>query len=265
MDAGHFSGLNNQTILFNGITATETEYNYEFVDWHYHDTPHFALTIHGDFREGTRKETYEGSSDSLLFHNWQEPHYNVKPAGITRGFQLELSHNWCQKFELDLDKLPLSANITNPNVKLLFYNIFKEAKRPDDSSNLTIDALLLQTFASLREVETVKHSTTPRWVKQIDEILHERYEQPISLQNLADELHLHWAHLSRDFPRYFHCNFSQYLRKIKVEKSLALLRKRELSLAEIALACGFSDQSHFTRCCKEFTGITPKAFRKLSQ
>ncbi|NJM53248.1 MAG: helix-turn-helix transcriptional regulator [Blastocatellia bacterium] len=74
---------------------------------------------------------------------------------------------------------------------------------------------------------------------------------------------VHWVHLSRDFPRYFRCNFSEYVRKIRVEKSLNLLRNQQLALTEIALICGFADQSHFIRSFKQFHGITPKKFRQI--
>jgi AraC-like DNA-binding protein len=128
---------------------------------------------------------------------------------------------------------------------------------------LTVDALLLEAFDTMRGIERAAVPARPRWVDKIDEILHENFEQPLSLLEISAELGIHWAHLSRDFPKYFHCNFSQYARKIKVERSLNLLRKKTLSLADIACVCGFADQSHFIRCFKQYTGVTPKDFRRI--
>ena len=262
---GQFFGNTHQAISFDGITATETEYNYQFVDWHYHENPYFSFTTQGHCRHINKRETFDCSPDSLLFHNCHEPHYNTKSSGLSRGFQIELSHDWCKKFEVDLDHLPGSVRITSPNAKLLFYNIYKEAKLSDDTSNLTIDALLLETFETIRGVEKFSAPGTPRWVKKIDEILHENFDHTLSLQKVSEELGLHFVHLSRDFPRYFRCNFSQYVRKIKVEKALGLLRNQKLSMTDIAFACGFADQSHFIRCFKEFTGLTPNDFRHLTR
>ncbi|HYE73016.1 MAG TPA: AraC family transcriptional regulator [Blastocatellia bacterium] len=261
---GQFYGETNQTLELDGLTITDTEYSYEFADWHYHENPHFALITRGDILEGTRKGTYECPVDTLLFHNRQEPHYNIKPKGTTRGFQLEIDEQWSRKFELNLDALPGIARITQPIIRLPFYNIYKEAKLFDDASRITIDALLIEIFAALQGLSSSRATTMPAWVKRVDEILHDNFAHPPSLQELSQELNLHWAHLSREFPRYFHCNFGEYVRKIRVEKSLVLLRNKNLSLTEIALACGFADQSHFIRCFKAFCGITPKAFRKIS-
>lgn len=254
---------------FDELTVTETECDYEVVDWHYHENPYFSFVTFGGFSESTRHETYSCPTGTLLFHNARQPHSNVKPPGISRCFQLEMNEQWFDKFEIDLFQLPSDMKITHPGVKLLFYNIYKESKLADDTSNLTVDALLLETFDTMRggsDGRGTTHSLTgtkPRWVKKIDEIMHENFAQPLSLQALSNELNLHFVHLSRAFPRYFHCNFSQYVRKIKVEKSLNLLRRQNLSLTEIAFSCGFADQSHFIRCFKEFNGITPKEFRRI--
>ncbi len=248
----------------NGLTLTDTEYSAAFVDWHYHENPHFTLITRGNVLQGTRRETYECSANTLLFHNRQEPHYSAKPAGLTRGFQMEIHPQWSQSFEARLDALPNCAKLAHPGLKLLFFNIYKEAKLPDGVSGLTIDALVLEMFSLMCGIETKTRGNRPNWVKKADELLHDQFDQPLSLQALAQELDLHWAHLSREFPRYFHCNFGDYVRKIRLEKSLALLRNKSLSLTDIAQRCGFADQSHFNRCFKEFSGVTPKTFRKIS-
>ncbi|MCU0238892.1 MAG: AraC family transcriptional regulator [Pyrinomonadaceae bacterium] len=260
---GKFRGNTFQTISFEGVTATETDYDYKFIDWHYHENPYFSLNILGTCIENNKRESFECLPGSLLFHNCHEPHFNTKKDSLTRGFQIEVSQDWCKKFEIDLDKLPKSQIIPHPNVKLSFYNIYKESKLSDTSSNLSVDAMLLQIFETMQSIESSKFSIKPSWVKKIDEILHDNFDQPLSLQQLSTELNVHWVHLSRDFPRYFRCNFSEYVRKIRVEKSLYLLKNNNLSLTEIALICGFADQSHFIRSFKSFHGITPKKFRQI--
>jgi AraC-like DNA-binding protein len=54
----------------------------------------------------------------------------------------------------------------------------------------------------------------------------------------------------------------RWLRQHRVEVAKGLLRGSTLTLAEIAYACGFSDQSHFTRIFLSFTGFAPGAWRR---
>jgi AraC family transcriptional regulator len=261
---GQFTGDTFRSISFDGITASETEYDYRFIDWHYHDNPYFSLITLGNCREINRRGTFECSPDTVLFHNHHDPHSSIKSDGsVSRHFQLEMSTDWCRKLEIDPDRLPASAHISNTKIKLLFYGIYRETKLFDDSSSLVIDSLLLQAFDAMHGVEKSLASTRPRWVNKIDEILRDNFDGKHSLRELSDQLDLHPGHLSRDFSRYFRCGFSEYIRRIKVEKALTMLRDKKLSLAEIAATCGFADQSHFNRCFKEFVSVTPRAYRKL--
>jgi AraC family transcriptional regulator len=263
LQTGQFFGETNRTFLLDDVTLTDTEYTVENVDWHYHENPYFTFILAGNILEGSKKETHNCSAGTLLFHNWQEPHYNIKPEGYTRGFQLETKTAWFESFDFDLNDLPSYTNITNPQIKLLFHNIYKETKLFGKESNLAIEALLTEVIQNLGSSQKFEERKSPAWVKKINEILHENFTETLSLKDLANELNLHPIYLCRTFPKFFRCSFGEYVRKIKVEKSLILLRNRNLSLTEISFACGFADQSHFIRCFKIFMGISPKEYRNL--
>ena len=109
----------------------------------------------------------------------------------------------------------------------------------------------------------IETDTKPRWVSQIKEILFYEFSDRLTLGYLSDTLGIHPVHLSRDFSKYFHCNLGEYIRKLKIQKSYTLLSNKQLTLTEIAYNCGFSDQSHFSRCFKSEAGISPKSYRKL--
>jgi AraC family transcriptional regulator len=260
---GHFFGHTTRKLALDGLTVTDTEYSYEFINWHFHEHSHFELTLRGTTNVGGRKGKIPYGADTLLFHNRQEPHYNVKSAGLTRGFQLEISDEWLRRFDLDESRLPDSSFISHPGVKLLFYTLFKETKLADDASPLAVAALTVDIFTALNRGIVRPERGRPGWVAKIEGRLRDDLTAPPTLQELSKELNLHWAHLSREFPRHFNCTFGAYVRRIRVEKSLSLLHDSNLSLTEIAAAGGFSDQSHFIRCFREFFGLAPKEFRKL--
>jgi len=48
----------------------------------------------------------------------------------------------------------------------------------------------------------------------------------------------------------------------RVSLAKSLLRQGKMTLAQIALACGFSDQSHFTQCFSAWTGLSPGVWRR---
>ena len=85
----------------------------------------------------------------------------------------------------------------------------------------------------------------------------------MTLKEISESLHVHPSYLSREFSKYFdNLSFGDYIRKLRIEKSIQLLKEPQYSLAEIAYLTGFSDQSHFNRTFKLHVGKTPAVFRK---
>lgn len=263
LKTGQFFGQTNRTIQLEGVTLTDTEYTHEKVDWHYHENAYFTFILAGCVIEGNKKETYNCTPGSLLFHNWQESHYNIKPRGFTRGFHIELEHKWFQTLDIDLRSLQGSINLKHPDLRILMFNIFKESIINDSCSTLSIQALLAMLLSRMALTKEASSGKTPVWVPALREMLHDTPPENWSLGALADNLGIHPVHLSRDFKKYFGCTLGEYIRRIKVQQSLSLLLDKDLSLTEIALAAGFADQSHFIRCFKAVNGLKPSHYRNI--
>lgn len=260
---GQFYGQTTETIHLDGITLTDTAYTHDRVDWHYHENPYFTFILQGNLIEGNKRELYHCPAGTILFHNWQEPHYNIKPPGFTRGFHIELEPKWANHYAFDLARLQGNILVANPNTKLLLCQLFKESKLNDNASELSIQGLLLQTLTEMQQNEEIALKSPPPWVKKASELLHDQYTENISLTQLSQATGVHPVHLSRDFSRYFQCSFGTYLRKIKIARSLPLIANQQATLTHISFECGFADQSHFIRCFKEIMGISPLAYRRM--
>ena len=260
---GEFYGQTNKIIDLNDITLTDTVYTHDKVDWHYHENAYFTFILEGNVIEGNKKEKYNCSAGSLLFHNWQEPHYNIKPEGFTRGFHIEIEKKWFDKLEFNAADLQGSNYLDNPNLKFLMYKIFRETKLQDTVTPLSIEILLLESLAQMQRDDKTRFIKKPLWVSEIKMILNERFLDGITLEYLSQSLDIHPVHLSRDFPKYFNSGLGEYVRKLKVEKALHLISNKKLHLTSIAHECGFSDQSHFIGCFKEMNGIRPSLHRKI--
>ena len=257
---GDFFGSHYQKNSFGGVIVTDTEYTHRKVDWHYHENPYFTYLLQGKLLEGSRKETNYLKPSSLLFHNWQEKHYNLKPDEFTRGFHLELDDRWLKKHELSTDYLEGSFNITNPKIKALVNSIFAESKVNDDKSDLSIESSMLSIFSQLSSSHQQSNRYLPSWFKKLEEYIMDG-DLNINLSKLSDLLGIHPVHLSREFHKYFKITLGQYIRYLRVNKAFTLLRMKKSSMTEICLTCGFYDQSHFIRDFKRIYKVTPRKFQ----
>lgn len=89
----------------------------------------------------------------------------------------------------------------------------------------------------------------------------EHFNTPMTLEQVADHVHLHPAYFSTLFKNSTGCSFKEYLNKIRIEESKLLLLNTDFSIIDIAIAVGFEDQSYFSKVFKKYTGTTPKQFR----
>jgi AraC family transcriptional regulator len=97
-----------------------------------------------------------------------------------------------------------------------------------------------------------------RLIEHVDAHLHEE----IGLEDLAATSGWSVRHFTRVFRQSTSETPHRWLMARRVERAKHLLGNRDLSLAEIALTCGFADQSHFTTCFRKVVGATPLKWRK---
>lgn len=245
------------------LAIVHTEHSRNHVGWHCHENPHFTFILQGEVIEGTRKEVYNCSAGNLLFHSRFEPHYNIKLEGNTRCLHIDFAQNYLDDLAPHKSKLQGIFNISNSGIKFLCYKVFREAFISDDLSGASIHNLSLEILGQLLFTEATAKTPRPLWVGKLEEILRSGYSEQVSLAELSRELSIHPVHLSRSFPRYFHCTLGEYVRNVRIERSLAFMPDKNLSLTEIASKCGFADQSHFLRSFKQIMDVTPSTYRKL--
>ncbi len=261
LSAGTYYGAINRKFNSNELLVSDAIYPLEKVDWHYHENPYFTFILEGNLLEGSKKGIHHCSAGDRLFHNWQDPHYNRKPDGCTRGFHIELSPHWHWNEMAALHLLEGNMDIHLPEVRLLFHKLFWESFDQDNSSGLAMDSLLLHVFSLLHRDRIVSERKIPQWVYTLRDYLRANFSSELNLTTISHTIDLHPVYLSREFSRYFGVTMGDYIRKLKVENAVLLLREPTLSLTEIGYQSGFADQSHFIRCFKSLFGSTPGEYR----
>jgi AraC-like DNA-binding protein len=91
-----------------------------------------------------------------------------------------------------------------------------------------------------------------------------RYGTGLSIATLAEAAGLGISQFHAAFRRETGKTPCEMLRDVRLGKACALLQETKLSIADIALAVGFSDQTAFTRCLRRFRATTPDALRRRS-
>lgn len=98
-------------------------------------------------------------------------------------------------------------------------------------------------------------------IKKSIQYISKNYAENLTLDTLANHVHLNPTYFSTIFKQSIGSSFKEYLNMVRVEESKRLLSNTNYSLIDIAVATGFEDQSYFTKVFKKYTGMTPKQFR----
>jgi AraC-like DNA-binding protein len=91
--------------------------------------------------------------------------------------------------------------------------------------------------------------------------MRDHYHTPITNEKLARLAHMSVRTFERKFRSSFHLTPQKYLRKLQMRMASRALVYTNQSLAEVAVGCGFVDQSHFTREFRRHFGRTPRDYR----
>ncbi|MFC5529863.1 response regulator [Cohnella yongneupensis] len=101
-------------------------------------------------------------------------------------------------------------------------------------------------------------------VQKTVRLIHDRYQDGITLEEIASLLHITPEYLSGLFTKEVKSNFSAYVKDYRIRKAKTLLRNPELRMFEIARMVGYPDPKYFSRVFKEMTGLTPAEYQKLN-
>jgi AraC-like DNA-binding protein len=88
------------------------------------------------------------------------------------------------------------------------------------------------------------------------------YGDPIAVEDIAGRAHLSASQLQREFRRLFGMSLGEYLLRVRLIMARRKLEATAGAVGQIALECGFYDQSHFTRAFRAATGLSPLAYRR---
>ena len=101
----------------------------------------------------------------------------------------------------------------------------------------------------------------PPWVARVRALLEEEFARPLRLGEIAGAVGLHPVYVSRKFREVTGAGLATTLRRVRVARALARVAAGD-PIAQVALSCGFADQSHLTKAVRRVTGRTPGGWRR---
>ncbi|PTW55698.1 AraC family transcriptional regulator [Breoghania corrubedonensis] len=133
-----------------------------------------------------------------------------------------------------------------------------------EQMKLAIFTHLVQEYGELSFSSQAKGSLAGWQEKRVIDYIVEHLDEPFSISSLAEACGLSRSYFIKAFQRSFGRTPHQWLTEYRVKRARELLQM-SMPISEIALACGFSDQSHFTRVFSKLVGTSPARYRQSTK
>jgi len=133
-----------------------------------------------------------------------------------------------------------------------------------DQLSLSLLTHFAETYGGMRPARLSENGGLAVWQeRRAKEIMQARLSSDLTIAQIAQECRLTPSHFARAFRRSTGLAPYRYLMQLRIEEAKRLLVQPHLPLADIALICGFGDQSHFTRVFGQVIGVSPGAWRRV--
>lgn len=232
---------------------------------HVHQSPSMGVLLNGSYKETIGRRSQECAAHSLQVFPGGESHtVEIGPSHVhylTIDFCPSALETICQVSPV----LESPVNVRNGTVAALVVRLYREFRLMDNTALLTIEGLILELLGGATKIQQPRSSKEPPWLRQAKEFVHENARTGVSLIALATLVGVHPSYLARMFRRHYGCSVGDYVVRLRLDFAIRELINSDLSLAEIASAAGFYDQSHFTHVFKFHFGITPSNLRAIAK
>ncbi|WP_235823809.1 GlxA family transcriptional regulator [Actibacterium lipolyticum] len=131
----------------------------------------------------------------------------------------------------------------------------------EELANAVADQLI---YSSIRTDQDSQRLSIPTRIgvrhpklSQVIQMMEQNLEEPISPSVLASDVGMSTRQLERLFRRYLNRSPKRYYMELRLQKARNLLMQTDMSVINVALACGFASPSHFSKCYRAHYNTTP--------
>src|SRR2546422_865916 len=196
---GSFCGKKQKGCEVAGISFTEYEFPPNLqIPLHSHESTFFYLVLRGTFTEAYGKKTRTGAPSTLIFSPAGENHSDDWHDQGGRCFNVEFEPGWLERVRQHSAVLDHPCDFRSGTPVRLASRLYREFQEIDAVSPLALEGLTLEILAEVsRHPVSAAERRPPGWLRRVKELLHDRFTEGPSLDDIARTVGVHPTHLDR--------------------------------------------------------------------
>ncbi|MCM3268527.1 helix-turn-helix domain-containing protein [Paenibacillus elgii] len=150
--------------------------------------------------------------------------------------------------------------------KVCLFDELKEAKagglqEPEARSAHRETARQSYVISALQHIREERERQTVTVLDKAKKYIQERFAEELSLEEVADYVHLNPHYFSKIFKQQVGETFIDFVTNLRIGRAKELMASTDLSLKEVCFEVGYKDPNYFSRVFKKVTGVTPTDYR----
>lgn len=244
---------------------------------HYHDGHQLLYIVKGEADVSVGGQSVTVGDGTLLLFNKFEEHSILLKSDEYKRYSVRISSDAGVGgkrellFAVLVNRFPgfshaIQSGVYASALESIFKRLTREYRSNIPFRQEMLDALLRELLVTVCRL--MPHSPLSekgenvKLISRIQQRFETDYCEAFSLEKLATDYHMSVSYLSHLFKDITGVSVMEYLMACRMQAAKKYLATTDLSIGEIVSACGFSDDSNFSRSFKARTGQTPTAFRK---
>lgn len=233
---------------------------------HFHNEVSIGLIEKGNSKTEIGGNTYELAEKTFLiippsishkcnpndYENWNFRMLYIDTEWFKSGFDI-------QSEKIKFDYMKINEKMVVDIIKLIDDIENENVTIENESKLLTYISPLIKND-NIDLENNISENLNLKRISHLKEYLNENYLNNIKLDDLSKIINVSKYYLIRKFNDCYGLSPHQYITNLRINHAKKLL-KSEQDFANIAIESGFYDQSHFIKCFKEYTGVTPMKYK----
>jgi AraC family transcriptional regulator len=263
-----------------GMGIVHYYHNHPFHETPKHSHPHHVLLIQFNNLERMRLQIDEHHHDrsftsgKIFFTPANLDHAAILADG-SEFLILDLEPTFIARsiYELidpDLVELVPHISYSDPLIDLIGLTLKEELIKPGLASHLYVESLftvlsihlLRHNGTSQLTIHQYRDGLSHRQLYQVIDFIHANLKRKLTLSAIAQQLNMSVYYFCQLFKQSMGISPYKYVLQQRVEQAKLLLKHKEKAIADIALECGFANQTHLNKHFRKLTGTTPKSYRQ---
>jgi len=235
-------------------------------------TPHKPVQSTRTMAEDQRQEQLVAGSCAIIpanathFTTW-DSEVEFMLLNLETGYLAQIAHETVDSDRVEL--IPQFATL-EPTISGIGFALKTELETGGAGGKLYAESATTLLATHLLQHYCTRSQTLPHYagglpkykLREAIAYIQDHLGGEITLEAIATHLNMSQYYFCHLFKQSMGVSPYQYVLQQRINKAKQLLKQRQLAITDVALECGFANQTHFTKYFRKLTGFTPRAYRE---